>query len=106
MEPNVTRLMSMGMLLKKKLFFCLFFFLLTSAAGATEYIEKPHPGDQTGASIKGDEVIGYSDFTIHWQFILWVVLVNVLSTIDLLLYSKKFIYMISGFRITQNVKFT
>lgn len=77
--------------------------MLTSAAGATEYIEKPHPGDQTGASIKGDEVIGYSDFTIYWQYILWVVLINFLSTIDLLLYSKKFIYIISGFRITQSV---
>ncbi len=103
MEPKVTHFMFTGIKLKKKLIVCLLFFMLTSTAGATEYIFKSIPSDQAGASIKEDEVIELNDFTIYLQILLWVILLHFISSIEIFLYSTKFIYIITGFRITQNV---
>ena len=101
MEPNVTRLMFTSIKLKKKLIVCLLFFLLTSTAGATEYIVKPAPSDQAGASIKEEKVIELEDFTVYWQFILWLSIINVLSATGILLYTSKLIFAIVGFKITE-----
>jgi predicted transcriptional regulator len=87
--------------LKKKLIVCLLFFMLTATAGATGYIEEPNPNDQAGASIKGEDVTEFSDFTIYIQILLWVILLNIISSIDMLLYPTRLIYVITGFRITQ-----
>jgi len=76
--------------------------LLTSTAGATEYIIKPAPSDQAGVSINGEKVTEVKDFTIYWQFILWITVMNILSTTDILLYPAKLIFTILGFRITKN----
>ncbi len=103
MGPNVTRLMFTGTKLKKKLIVCLLFFMVTSTAGATEYILKPNPNDQAGASIKEGKVIELSDFTIYFQILLWVILLHIISSIDMLLYPTRLIYIITGFRITQSV---
>jgi predicted transcriptional regulator len=93
-----------GIKLKKKLAVCLLFFLLTSTAGATEYIVKPIPGDQAGASISGENVVKFEETLIsYWQFLLWLLTVNFISLIDMLLFHMRFIYIIAGFRIAQNV---
>jgi predicted transcriptional regulator len=68
-------------------------------AEATEYIVSPFPSDQSGASINGEEVIKLEDTVIpYWQFLLWLVAMNVLSVIDILLLPAKFIFAILGFR--------
>ena len=102
MGPNVTRLLFTSIKLKKLLIVCLLFFLLASTAGATEYIVKPAPSDQAGASIKGEKVRALDDFTIYWEFMLWLSLINVLSVVDVLLYPVKIIFVILGFKITKN----
>ncbi len=89
--------------LEKKLIFCLLFFLLTTTAEATEYIVSPFPSDQSGASINGEEVIELKDFTIYWQFLLWLAAVNILSATDMLLYPVKLIFPILGFQSTDHI---
>ncbi|AKB18220.1 winged helix-turn-helix transcriptional regulator [Methanosarcina sp. WWM596] len=74
--------------------------MLTATAGATEYIVKPAPSDQAGVSINGEEVVQLKDFTVYWQFLLWLALMHVLSIIDILLNPAKLIFAILGFRIT------
>jgi len=81
-------------------FFFSLFFVLT--AGATEYIVSPAPNDEFGVSIAGEEVIVVKDFTIYWQFLLWLTLMNIISTIDALLYPTKLIFTILSFRITKS----
>ncbi len=103
MEPKVTRLMFTSIKLKKKLIVCLLFFLLTSTAGATAYIVKPAASDQAGASIKEDKIIELEDFTIYWQFLLWLFILHLLSARNMLLRPIKIIFIITGFKITSNV---
>ncbi len=73
------------------------FFILT--AEATEYIVSPAPGDEFGVSRAGEEVTVARDFTVYWQFLLWLALMNVLSVIDILLFPVKFLLVILGFRV-------
>ncbi|AKB79347.1 hypothetical protein MSHOH_2864 [Methanosarcina horonobensis HB-1 = JCM 15518] len=80
------------------LFFFSLFFVLT--AEATEYIVSPAPGDEFGVSRAGEEVTVARDFTVYWQFLLWLALMHVLSIIDILLNPAKLIFAILGFRIT------
>jgi len=88
--------------LQKKLIFCLLFFLLTTTAGATEYIVSPAPGDQAGASINGEKVVKLEDTVIpYWQFLLWLAAMQILSIIDVLLYFAKLIFVVLGFKITE-----
>ncbi|MDD4496694.1 MAG: winged helix-turn-helix transcriptional regulator [Methanosarcinaceae archaeon] len=87
--------------LEKKLIVCLLFFLLTTTVGATEYIVSPFPGDQAGASIKGEEVVELKDFTIYWQFLLWLTLVQISSIFDLL-FPSKLIFAIAGYRVVDH----
>lgn len=88
--------------LKKKLIACLLFFLLTSTAGATEYIIKPAPSDQAGATINGVKPIEPELFTEYWQFLIYVAIMNLLSSTDAFLYSLKIIFIITGFKIANN----
>jgi len=102
MELRTIQSMFTSIKLKKKLIVCLLFFLLISTAGATEYIIKPAPSDQAGASIKGEKVIECKVFTSYWQLLLWIVVMHFLSVIDILLYPMKIIFIITGFKITGN----
>jgi len=91
--------MSTSIKLQKKLIIFLLFFLLTATAGATEYIVKPAASDQAGASISGENVIKLEVTEIpYWQFLLWLVMANILSAIDML-YHTKLIFAIAGCRI-------
>ena len=96
---NVTHLISTGTKFRKKLIICLLFFLLTATAGATEYIVKPAPSDQAGASINGEKVTKFETIPIsYWQFLLWLATINVVSAIDIL-YPARYIFAIAGCRI-------
>ncbi len=99
-DPRATRLMFTGIKLQKKLIFCVLFFLLTAkVAGATEYFVKPAPSDQAGVSNNGEKVIVFEDTLIpYWQFIIWLVVVHVLSAIDIL-YPTRLLFAIAGCRI-------
>ena len=99
---SVIHLMFTSIKLKKKLIACLLFFLLTSTAGATEYIIKPAPSDQAGATINGVKPIEPELFTEYWQFLIYVAIMNLLSSTDALLYSLKIIFIITGFKIANN----
>lgn len=76
------------------------FFVLT--AQATEYIISPAPNDEFGVSVAGEEVTQVRDFTIYWQFLLWLAAMQVLSIIDVLLYFAKLIFIILGFRVVDH----
>lgn len=102
MEPKVTRLMFTSTKPGKKLIACLLFFLLISTAGATEYIVSPAQNDEAGVSVNGEEVVLLKDFTVYWQFLLWLAAMQILSVIDILLYSVKLIFAILGFRIVDH----
>ncbi len=102
MEHRAIHLMFTSIKLQKKLIFCLLFFLLTTTAGATEYIVSPAPGDQAGASINGEKVVKLEDTVIpYWQFLLWLAAMQILSIIDVLLYFAKLIFVVLGFKITE-----
>ncbi|MFY1110656.1 MAG: winged helix-turn-helix transcriptional regulator [Methanosarcinaceae archaeon] len=102
MEQKTTRSRFTSTKLEKKLIICLLFFNLISIAGATEYIVSPCTSDQAGVSINGEEVVKLKDFTVYWQFLLWLAVMNVLSVMDILLYPAKLIFAILGFRITEH----
>jgi len=88
--------------LQKKLTICLLFFLLTTTAEATEYIVRPFPSDQAGASINGEKVVELEVTQIpYWQFLLWLAAMQILSIIDVLLYFAKLIFVVLGFKITE-----
>ena len=99
MEPRTTHLIFTSTKLEKKLIICLLFFILATTAEATEYTVSPFPSDQSGASINGEEVIELKDFTVYWQFLLWMAVMQVLSVIDALILPIKFIFAILGFRV-------
>lgn len=99
-EPKNTHLMFTSIKLEKKLISCLLFFLLVTTARATEYTVTPFPSDQSGASINGEKVVELEVTQIpYWQFLLWLAAMQILSMIDVILYSTKLIFMILGFRI-------
>lgn len=73
------------------------------AAGATEYIVSPFPSDEFGVSLAGEDVQIVEDTVIpYWQFLLWLVAMNVLSVIDILLLPAKFLFAILGFRVADH----
>ncbi|AKB36889.1 hypothetical protein MSSAC_2299 [Methanosarcina siciliae C2J] len=82
------------------LFFFSLFFVLT--AEATEYIVSPAPGDEFGVSWAGEEVTEARVFSVYWQFLLWLAVMNVLSVVDVLILPAKLIFAILGFRITEH----
>jgi predicted transcriptional regulator len=94
---KITHLMSHSINHRKLrlLFFFSLFFVLT--AEATEYIVSPAPGDEFGVSTAGEEVTVARDFTVYWQFLLWLAIMQILSVVDTLLYSVKLISAILGF---------
>lgn len=102
MEPKITRSMFMGTKLKRKLILCLLFFFLISTAGATEYIVTPATTDQAGASFHGEKVVKFEDFTVYWQFLLWLAVMNIPSVIDIILSSTKLVFALLGFRIVDH----
>jgi len=101
-EAKVIRLISTSVKLQKKLTIFLLFFLLTATAGATEYIVKPVPSDQVGVSIDGEEVVLLKDFTVYWQFLLWLAIMQILSIVDILVLPAKFLFAILGFRVADH----
>lgn len=88
--------------LGKKLIVCSLFFLLISIAGATEYVVSPATNDQAGVSVNGEEVVLLKDFTIYWQFLLWLAAMQLFSVIDTLLSPVKLFFAILGFRIADH----
>lgn len=81
--------------------FLLFTFLIATAE-ATEYIVEPIPSDQFGVPVNGEKVVEVQVIEIpYWQFLLWLVTVNVLATVDLL-YSKRIIFSIAGYKIVNS----
>jgi predicted transcriptional regulator len=79
---------------------CFFFSFSILAAGATEYIVTPAPNDQFGVSVAGEDVQIVEDTVIpYWQFLLWLTAIQILSTIDVVLYFTKLIFVILGFKI-------
>ncbi|WP_292389744.1 winged helix-turn-helix transcriptional regulator [Methanosarcina sp. UBA5] len=100
---KATRLKYPGIVnLQKKLIHYLLFFLLISTAGATECIIEPIPSDQFGVPIHGEKVVEVEVIEIpYWQFLLWLAIVYVSTTIDLL-YPTKLIFAISGYRIVNS----
>ncbi|MCQ1537196.1 helix-turn-helix domain-containing protein [Methanosarcina sp. KYL-1] len=80
---------------------CFFSLFLILTAGATEYIVSPFPSDQAGASINGEEVVKLKDFTVYWQFLLWLALVQISSMLDLL-FPAKLIFAIAGYRVADH----
>lgn len=88
--------------LERKLIVCLLFFLLVSTAGAKEYIVTPATTDQAGVSVNGEEVVLLRDFTIYWQFLLWLAAMQIISMIDILLLPSKLIFAILGFRVADH----
>jgi len=53
-------------------------------------------------SVNGEEVTQVRDFTIYWQFLLWLVAMHTLSIIDVILYFAKLIFIILGFRVVDH----
>lgn len=102
MEPKVTHSMFTSTELEKKLIACLLFFLFIPVAGATEYIVSPAIHDEPGVSANGEEVVLLKDFTIYWQFLLWLAAMQTLSAVDTLLYPVKLFFAILGFRIVDH----
>lgn len=99
MKPKVVYLISMGTKFRKELIICLLLFLLTATAEATDYIVKPAPNDQAGTSINGEQVTEFETVEItYWQFLLWLVTINVASAINIL-YSARYIFAIAGCRM-------
>ncbi len=101
-EPKITHLMFTSTKLERKLIVCLLFFLLVSTAGAKEYIVTPATTDQAGVSVNGEEVVLLRDFTIYWQFLLWLAAMQIISMIDILLLPSKLIFAILGFRVADH----
>lgn len=89
-------MLSHSIKLQKIIFICLLFYLLTATAGATEYTIEPFPSDNLEEGIPLEiTVIPY------WQFLLWLITVNMLVAVDLL-YPKRIIFAISGYRIVNS----
>lgn len=88
--------------LQKKLILCLLFFsfvLLISTSEAHEYIVQPISSDQFGVPINGEEVIELEVTEIpYWQFLLWLGMMYIISTIDFF-YPQKLFFSILGYRI-------
>lgn len=102
MDLKAIHLMFTSIKPEKKLIACLLFFLLISTAGATEYIVTPANNDEAGVSVNGEEVVLLKDFTVYWQFLLWLAAMQILSVIDILLYPANLIFTILGFRIVDH----
>jgi predicted transcriptional regulator len=102
-DPDVKSLMFTSIKLKKEFIVCLLFFLLTSTAGATAYIVKPAPSDQVGASINGVKPIEPEWFTYYWQYLIFVAIKNLFSSLNGFPYLRKIIFIITGFKIVDNV---
>ncbi|AKB32569.1 hypothetical protein MSSIH_1879 [Methanosarcina siciliae HI350] len=101
MDLRAIHLIFTGTKLEKKLIFCLLFFLLISTAEATEYIITPATSDYAGASVNGEEVTEARVFSVYWQCLLWLAIMQILSVIDVLILPIKLIFAILGFRITE-----
>lgn len=101
-ELKVIHLMFTSIKLEKRLIACLLFLLLIPVAEATEYIVSPATNDEAGVSVHGEKVVLLKDFTVYWQFLLWLAAMQVLSVLDILLYHVKLIFAILGFRIVDH----
>lgn len=76
--------------------------LLTSTARATECIVEPVPSDQFGVPLHGEKVVDLEVIEIsYWQFLLWLAMVYVSTAIDLL-YPRKLVLAITGYRIVNS----
>jgi predicted transcriptional regulator len=95
-ERRISPLLSHSIKLQKIIIICLQFYLLTATAGATEYTIEPFPSDNLEEGIPLEIT-----FIPYWQFLLWLVTVNMLVAVDLL-YPKRIIFAISGYRIVNS----
>ncbi|AKB36898.1 Transcriptional regulator, ArsR family [Methanosarcina siciliae C2J] len=102
MVLKITRLMLHSINTRKLWLFFFFslFFVLT--AEATEYIVSPAPGDEFGVSWAGEEVTEARVFSVYWQFLLWLALMQILSVVDMLILPAKFLFAILGFRVSDH----
>ncbi|KKG18508.1 ArsR family transcriptional regulator [Methanosarcina sp. 2.H.T.1A.6] len=103
MVLKITRLMLRSINCRRIDFLLFFSLYLIMAAGATEYIVSPAPGDEFGVSVAGEDVQILEDTVIpYWQFLLWLAIMQILSVIDILLFSTKLIFAILGFRLVDH----
>lgn len=103
MEMKTTRLKQTRICnLQKKLILCLLFFILTSTAEATDCIIEPISSDQFGVPLHGEKVVELEVIEIpYWQFLLWLAVVYVSTAIDLL-YPRKLVFAIAGYRLVNS----
>jgi len=88
--------------LQNKLILFLLFIFLIATAEATEYTVEPIPLDQFGVPVNGEKVVEVQVIEIsYWQFLLWLATVNILTAVDLL-YSKRIIFSIAGYKIVNS----
>jgi predicted transcriptional regulator len=99
-EQRTTVLKSSSVKLQKMLIICILLsFLLTATARAAENVRVSMPADQFGVAADGEQVIELETIEIpYWQFLLWLVTMNVLAVIDLT-YFKRLIFTVAGYRI-------
>jgi len=101
-EPKITHLMLHCINHRRVCLFCFLSLLFILTAEATEYIVTPAPNDQFGVSVAGEEVVLLRDFTVYWQFLLWLAAMQIISMIDILLLPSKLIFAILGFRVADH----
>ncbi len=103
MELNTIRLKpSIIFKLQNILILFLLFIFFIATAEATEYTVEPIPLDQFGVPVNGEKVVEVQVIEIsYWQFLLWLATVNILTAVDLL-YSKRIIFSIAGYKIVNS----
>ncbi|WP_011308274.1 winged helix-turn-helix transcriptional regulator [Methanosarcina barkeri] len=99
MENRATNLVAHCINYRRLCLLCFLSLYLIVTAEATEYVVSPAPNDEFGVSVAGEEVTQVRDFTVYWQFLLWLAAMQILSIIDVLLHLAKLIFVVLGFKI-------
>jgi len=101
-EHRATHLVSHCINYRRICLLCFLFLFSILTAEATEYTVSPFPSDKFGESLAGEDVQIVEDTVIpYWQFLLWLAAMQILSIIDVLLYLAKLIFVVLGFKITE-----
>ena len=101
-EHRATHLVSHCINYRRICLLCFLFLVSILTAEATEYTVSPFPSDKFGESLAGEDVQIVEDTVIpYWQFLLWLAAMQILSIIDVLLYLAKLIFVVLGFKITE-----
>lgn len=101
-EHKVTHLVLRCINYRRLCLLCFLSLFSILTAEAAEYIVSPAPGDKFGESVAGEDVQIVEDTVIpYWQFLLWLAAMQILSIIDVLLCFAKLIFVVLGFKITE-----